>query len=158
MRTIFKTIITIISQRSLLLLLVSSFVTSAQTPSAPKAIQIIMRVDPSDTTMHKGDLNFKANTKVIGTAVIALKDTVNIYKVHLKVGTTDSTGNLLTKSFLFSQCGDFIDGTSFYKKGNALYIGLGMFTGINLYFGEVKLESNQNTFTPATKFKSRINN
>ncbi len=75
--------------------------------------------DISDTTL------FKVEMKII------LYDTLNIsnFRVELKTDASNSV-NLITKTFNFTQAGNFADGTSFRRNGYEVIIGLGDFLGI----------------------------
>jgi hypothetical protein len=140
------------------LLVLSGINSFAQTTSPAKSLLVIMKVNPGDTTMSPGDTAFKSNTVLNAKAIVLLNDTNNVYKIHLKIGTTDSTGDLLTKTFIYGQQGIFSDGTSYSRVGKALYFGLGNFTGINRYFGDVKLENITNITSSSTKFRNRNGN
>ena len=75
--------------------------------------------DISDTTL------FKVEMKII------LYDTLNIssFRVELK-SDANSSINLLSKMFNYTQSGNFADGTSFHRNGYEVIIGLGDFLGI----------------------------
>lgn len=126
----------------------------SQTIDPPESIEIIMQVASNDNTMLPGDTLFKSNTNLIGKAIIVLSDTIGISKIHIKLGGFDGSGNLLNKFFLYNQQGSFNDGTTYFRKGKILTIGLGNFVGINTYYSEVRLEDLSGAFTPLIKYSN----
>ena len=127
------------------LIILTFFITTiskAQTIPAPTNIEVYMQKAETDTTNLYADTLFKANTNQIGKMVIVLEDTFNISKIYVNIkSSANSTTTLFTKTFIYSQSGNFSDGTSLNRVQNVLYIGLGSFMGLNTWYGESKLES-----------------
>lgn len=132
--------------------ILSSNQIKAQSIPAPTSMEVYMQKAESDTTNLYADTLFQANTKQFGKMIVVLEDTFNISKIYVKIKTSSGAAtDLFNKTFLYSQSGVFADGTSFERILNVLYIGLGNFTGLNSFFGEVKLESTTGYQTlPAT--------
>jgi hypothetical protein len=131
---------------------------SQNTYLAPKKFQIVMKVSPNDTTLQTNDTAFKSTTVLIAKGFVLLVDTINVFKIHLRLGTTDSIFNLLNKNFVFNVQGNFQDGTSYQREGKLLKFGLGNYNGLNNFYGEVKIEYNQNHFSNTLSFKNRKDN
>jgi hypothetical protein len=125
-----------------------------QSIDPPVSLDIVMQVVSNDNTMLPGDSLFKSTTNLIGKAIVVVNDTIGLNKLHLKLGTTDGSGNLLTKTFNYAQQGNFPDGTSYTRNKNIIYLNLGNYTGLNFYFGEVTLEDTQGALTQPKKYSN----
>ena len=124
----------------------------AQTISlSPERMEVFMELNESNTSGTVNDTLFASNAQVKGRMVIVLQDSTDISKIYVKLGNTTGASNLLSKIFNFDQAGNFTDGTSYKREGLIIYIGLGNFTGLNVYYGEAKLEdANGVSGTPVT--------
>lgn len=124
----------------------------AQTISLiPARMEVFMELNEADPSGTVNDTLFAANALVKGRMVIVLQDSSDISKIYVKLGNTTGASDLLTKTFNFDQAGTFADGTSYKREGLVIYLGLGTFTGLNIYYGEAKLEdANGISGTPVT--------
>ena len=102
-------------------------------------MEVFMQVDPSDTTNLFGDTLFQSNTKLLGTMVLSVSDTIGIASLSVKVGTSSGSGNLFQKTFTFDTSGNFNDGTSYIRKGYIIHLGINGFTGVNNFYSKVDL-------------------
>ena len=133
----------------ILLFSIISIQSNAQTvPAAPKRMEVYMAVTPGDTTMkhdqflfrspNASGLVFHSNTQLNGTMNITLgTDTSNIDSVHVMLGSSDGANDLYSGTFANSQQGTFPDGTSYFRKGYSIFIGLGQYTGLNQFYAQV---------------------
>jgi hypothetical protein len=111
----------------------------AQT-AAPLEMSIFVVVSSMDTSSNWGD-NFSSSTVVEATMKCKLSDTTNISNVIVRVGTSPGGSDLFNKSFNYHSIGTFSDNTSFYRYGKNIKIGLGNYTGLNDFYGELQLQS-----------------
>lgn len=125
---------------------------NAQTIQPPQKMEVWLTVAPSDTSMHIGDTLFKANTHLMAKMVVRLNDTVNIKKVHVKLGTADGASDIFQYDFTFDSLLTSNNGISYIRKGSTLYLGLGSFMGLNFFYAEVKLEDFTGTLTFPVKY------
>ncbi len=114
---------------------------NAQTISLiPARMEVFMELNEASGAGTVNDTLFAANAQVKGRMVIVLQDSSDISKIYVKLGNTAGSSDLLTRTFNFDQSGTFADGTSYKREGLIIYLGLGTFTGLNVYYGEARLE------------------
>jgi hypothetical protein len=126
---------------------------SAQSLLPPSRMEVYMIVAPDDTTNLFGDTTFAVHTKLKGKMVVNLRDTLNISKIHVKLGTTNGGSQLLNRVFVYDLRGNFNDGTSYMRNKKTLYLGLGNFVGLTNYYGEVTLEDIDGDLTTPVKYQ-----
>jgi hypothetical protein len=68
---------------------------------------------------------------------ITLSDTANINSFVVKLGTTEGSGDILTKTFNFLETGPFPDGTSYIRNGGYVYFLLGKYLSLPPYHAQV---------------------
>jgi hypothetical protein len=74
----------------------------------------------------------------------------NIYKLHIKLGSTEGGSEYLATNFDYNTPGIF-GSTSYAQIGNNITLVLGSFTGMVHYYAEVQVERNDHTMqTPFT--------
>jgi hypothetical protein len=114
--------------------------TNALQPSKMVVISELLNVIKTPFTPEQ---NFGATDTLMATMIVVVNDTLNLNKLYVKFGTTAGGSNLLSKTFVFNQVGNFNDGTAYERKGNIIYLTLGQnFMGLNTFYAEVKLENN----------------
>jgi hypothetical protein len=110
-------------------------------------MDLIMEVAPNDSTVSANDTTFSSNTQVVTKVIIILQDTVHLSKIHVKLGSSNNSFNLLNKYFSFDALGDFSDGTNYTRVGSIVYLNLGTRLGLQNCFAEIKLEDTIGRFT-----------
>lgn len=110
-------------------------------------MDMIMEVAANDTTIAANDTTFSSNTSIVTKVIVALQDTVHLSKIHVKLGTTNNSSNLLNKYFSFGTSGNYPDGTSYIRVGNVVYLNLGTRMGLQNCYAEIKLEDTLGRFT-----------
>lgn len=68
---------------------------------------------------------------------ITLSDTANVNSFVVKLGTTEGSGDILTKTFNFLETGPFPDGTSYIRNGQYVHFLLGKYLSLPLYHAQV---------------------
>ena len=129
------------------LLLIFSLQSKSQDILPAERMDLLLEVAPGDNSMSANDTTFLSTTNVISKVVLALQDTVHLSKIHVKLGSTPNSQNLLSKYFVFDATGTLSDGTSYTRDGNVVYLNLGSRTGIQNYYAEIKLEDTYGRFT-----------
>jgi hypothetical protein len=125
----------------------------AQNIFAPTTLEAYMELDPTDTTNTFGDTVFSPHTRLIGKVTIVLQDTINIDKIHLKVGNQANASNWLNQSLDFDPAASTLPLDFIYKReGYIIYLTVGHFTGINHFHAKVELENAQHYKTPPAYF------
>jgi hypothetical protein len=84
--------------------------------------------------------------------LVDLGDTINITSIEITLGTTEGSGNLITKSFDFGNEGTFTDGTSYNREGNLLNFGLGLYNPLSSYYGSVRLHLENGSYSSPLYF------
>ena len=86
--------------------------------------------------------------------LIKLASTEELAKVHLKVGTTEGGDDLAGHIFNIEDTSGQSDNYTYTLESNLLLLHLGIFTGINTHFAEVKLEDIHGEISVATLYSS----
>ncbi len=136
--------------KTILLILLFSFAllkTKAQNILPAQRIDMLLEATTTTTQTPSNDSTFASNAQVATKLIIVLQDTVHLSKIHVKVGTTATNYNLITKQFTFGTTGTFADGTSYTRTGNVVYLTLGTYLGLQNAFAEIKLEDTFARFT-----------
>ncbi|MFI5219199.1 MAG: hypothetical protein ACHQNT_06890 [Bacteroidia bacterium] len=128
----------------------------SQSPPPPSSMEVFMEVAPNDTNnlQNYNDSVFFNLTQLKSTMALLLEDTTNVINIHVKLGTTLGSSDLLNKIFVFDQSGIFMDGTSYKRENEVIYLGLGNFIGINTYYAEAKLEYANAVFSQSIYFNN----
>jgi len=121
----------------------------AQTVLPPSRMEVYMQQAGTDSVIVFGDTVFSSQAILMGTVFIKLQDTLNLSKIHVKLGTTSGGSDLFSKDFSFDVSGNFSDSTSYTRNGLNVLLGIGQFIGLNSYYAEVRLEdTSQNLSDP----------
>lgn len=108
-----------------------------------------MQQSGNDSTIVFGDTVFSSQAILMGSVFVKLQDTLNVSKIHVKLGTTQGGNNLFSKDFLFDVSGNLSDGTSYVRNGLNVLLGIGQFVGLNSYYAEVRLEDTSQNLSDA---------
>jgi hypothetical protein len=112
------------------LLLCAVKITNAQLNSFSVNGIVELRTDSSSITSDS--LNYI-------TCKITISDTTTIQSINIKLGNSLHSGNLIDTSFIFDVTTGLPQGTTYLRKGNTIFIGLG-YHPAGFYFMDVKLE------------------
>ena len=69
-------------------------------------------------------------------------DTAGVSQLEIKLGTTQGEGDLLSKTFNWSQEGTFSDGTSYYHEKQVQRCNLGQYRHNGTYYATLKVKKN----------------
>ncbi|MDQ3191757.1 MAG: hypothetical protein M3Q58_09195 [Bacteroidota bacterium] len=84
---------------------------------------------------------------------LILQDTINISKIHIKVGTSNGASDMLDYAFLYDINAGYPGNQSYYRNLNEVILGLGQFPS-GLYFYETKLQYTSGTFSQPLMWNS----
>lgn len=88
-----------------------------------------------------------------GTMIIEVSDTTNISKIHVKLGSTEGGNDFFSQIFNFDVTDSLPSGTTYFREGKVIYLGIGNYTGLNHFFGEAKLENSAGTMGSAITYE-----
>lgn len=83
---------------------------------------------------------------------VQLFEITGIESLHVKLGTTSGSSNLLDKEFVFDVSGNVGNGCTYSRTDYTVTLGLGSFNGLTSYFSEVTLERTDHSLTDAVVF------
>ncbi len=93
----------------------------------------------------------------LDSALISVVMTIQLFEVtgitslHVKLGTTSGSADLLDKIFDFDVSGS-VGNCTYSRTDYTVTLGLGSFTGLTSYFSEVILERDDHSYTDAIVF------
>jgi hypothetical protein len=80
---------------------------------------------------------------------VTVEDTSGLAAIKVKVGTTESAGDILQHDFVFDETSGLPTGLTFYREDNVIYLGLMQTYKADTYFYEVQLQDSEgNLSTP----------
>jgi hypothetical protein len=128
-------------------LLATALTTKAQNILPAQRVDMMLEATTSTTATPSNDSTFASNAMVATKIMIVLQDTVHLAKIHVKLGTTATNYNLITKQFIYATTGIFTDGTSYTRNGFVVTLNLGSYLGLQNAYAEIKLEDTYARFT-----------
>jgi hypothetical protein len=129
---------------ALLVMLVSNF--NGQTLVSPTDVQLVMEpqtdvqlseseADTLTDPFSMMDVNMVMNV----STVLTLLDTVNVSKIHVKIGRTSGLSDIVEHSFAFDDYSPGLD-FSYERDENSIKIGVGGFADAEILYAEIYLE------------------
>lgn len=82
------------------------------------------------------------------SCIITLQDTMDISKIHVKMGTASGTSDKLNYAYLYDINTGLQGNLSYNRNGNIVTLGVGEFSAF-IYFFEIKLENTSGTVSQA---------
>ncbi len=92
------------------------------------------------------------STSIAVVMYIQLFEITGISSLHVKLGTTSGSADLLDKTFAFDVSGGVGNGCTYSRTDYTVTLGLGSFNGLTSYFSEVILERDDHSYTDAIVF------
>jgi hypothetical protein len=92
-------------------------------------------------------------TVLKGTMAVSVSDTADIVRIHIKLGSSEGSGSLFTKTYEYNERGELQDGTFFIKEGNVLYFGVGNYTNISHFHAEAVIENTSGQQSSPLRFQ-----
>src|SRR5688500_351274 len=128
----------------------------AQTVLPPSRMEVYTHRSNIDSIIVFNDTLFSSQSILIATVFLKLQDTLNLAKIHVKLGTTPGGSDIFSKDFLFDVEGSFSDNTSYWRGGLKILLGIGQFTGLNSYYSEVQLEDTSQNLSDAIHYNLNV--
>jgi len=92
------------------------------------------------------------STSIHVVMTIKLFEVTGISSLHVKLGTTSGSSDLLDKIFAFDVSGGVGNGCTYARTDYTVTLGLGDYNGLTSYFSEVILERDDHSLTDAVVF------
>jgi hypothetical protein len=92
------------------------------------------------TYVTTGDINFQGDSIYARECGITISDTVNISKIHVKIGSDENLSDILNYSFLFDNTIGLPIGLVYFREGNRIRLQIYETQTSDRYFYEVMLE------------------
>jgi hypothetical protein len=128
----------------------------AQTVSPPSRMEIYTHRASNDSIIVFNDTLFSSQSTLIATVFLKLQDTLNLAKIHVKLGTAPGGSDIFSKDFLFDVEGSFSDNTSYWRGGFKVLLGIGQFIGLNSYYSEVQLEDTSENLSDVIHYNLNV--
>jgi hypothetical protein len=84
--------------------------------------------------------------------LIDLNDTTGITTIEVSLGTTQGGSEIITKSFSYSNEGQFIDGTSYIREGAIVKLDLGTYLPISNCYATARVRRSDNSYSSPISF------
>ena len=120
------------------LMLFAAFHAKAQ--SEPRDAYITMEVSPTNPTLLEG------------TFIVTLSDTTDINNIEVRIGTTSGGTEIFSHVFAFDVQTGLPGGLSYLRNSYIVTLGIGTFTDKSTFYGEVRVQGNNSTWSNGLKF------
>lgn len=104
------------------------------------------------------DANISIVTDSLGnttaSCVVIMQDTVNISRIKVKLGNELGEGDIFSETFDFDITSGLPAGMSYQREGTKVTLGLGTFTPLTSFYGEVSMKGSTGTWGPTFQFIS----
>lgn len=120
----------------------------------PTNLEVVLNPVTPIITSGPDDNNVDTNQLYYYRFIFQVSDTVSISKIHAKIGTTEGGGEIMDDWFAFDQSINLPGNLQGYNR-DSFMISLitGAFSWNHQIYCEVKLEDNNNQFSPQAKYQ-----
>ncbi|HET6243900.1 MAG: hypothetical protein H0V01_04440 [Bacteroidetes bacterium] len=117
----------------ILAFVIAHFLASAVQAQGIPDFSFEIQMTPNDIEVNNFDTIYNME------CILILQDTINVSRIHVKVGTYNGASNMFNYAFLFDINAGFPGSQSYYRNANTVKLNLGQFSAGNYYY-ETKLE------------------